>query len=1064
LLLLAVGLFGIMIQLSLGSVVNWLSRTAQWLGGLYLLFAALASLRESNLPLLPAENKSDPVYYRYASTIAIVLAAAAIRLTFLQPLGMKAPFVTFYPAVIFAALYGGLRGGLLATVLSAIFVDYFWIEPVNQLIIGQSSDWLVMMSFLLGGAMITWVIDSMLRARARATAAETQALLAAEREAASEALRENEARLRLAQESANVGIWDWMVETGELDFTPELNKLYGLPSGTIKTYQDWRDRVHPDDIGRIEESRDEAIAKHESFDLEFRGRHSSGEYRWISTKGGAIFNEAGKVIRVFGVNIDITDRKRAEEALRESEERFRVSQEHSPDGFTILRPMRDPRGGIVDFTWVYENASIARINGTEPNAVVGRRLLELFPGHSGSPILEAYIQVAETGEPRVLEASYHDDRIQTITWFRLAVVPIGGDIAVLAQDITARKQAEEELRDQSQSALRLSEQEFRSLAEAMPQIVWATRPDGWNIYFNQQWVDYTGMTMEESYGHGWNTPFHPDDQQRAWDAWQRATQYNERYSLECRLRRADGVYRWWLVRGEPMRGVNGEILKWFGTCTDIEELKRAETLLHEANALLEQRVAERTAALRESEALYRGIGESIDFGIWVCAADGRNTYASESFLKMAGLTQEQCSSFGWGDVLHPDDAERTIAAWQECVRTGGKWDIEHRFRGVDGQWHHVLARGVPIRNEQGEIINWAGINLDISRLKQAEEALRRSEARMRAVFDSLMEGIVFLNPQGGVEEVNDTVPRIHGHSLQELTDPAHDPRTQIVRGDGTPFPVDEQPALMALHTGQAVRDVEMGVPICDGTLRWRVVNAQPVRDDHGALLGAVASFFDITDRKLAEEALKASLHEKEVLLKEIHHRVKNNLQVISSLVSLQADGSKDEAVREVLKDVTYRVRSMALVHEKLYQSHDLARIDFAEYARSLLNYLWRSHGEAAANVRLTLDLEPVLLPVDTGVPCGLILNELGGNALKHAFRGRSEGEVTVALKNGADGGIRISVSDNGVGLPLGFDWREASSLGLHLVKLLSKQLRASVEVSGGNGTRFEIVFQILAEG
>ena len=215
---------------------------------------------------------------------------------------------------------------------------------------------------------------------------------------------------------------------------------------------------------------------------------------------------------------------------------------------------------------------------------------------------------------------------------------------------------------------------------------------------------------------------------------------------------------------------------------------------------------------------------------------------------------------------------------------------------------------------------------------------------------------------------------------------------------------------------------------------------------------------DIIEQARAEEALKVSLHEKEVLLKEIHHRVKNNLQVISSLVSLQADGSRDETVREVLKDVTYRVRSMALVHEKLYQSADLARVDFAEYARSLLNYLWRAHGATAASVRLTLNLEPVSLTVDSAVPCGLILNELAGNALKHAFQGRSGGEVTVSLNNGEDGRISLRVSDNGVGLPAGLDWRETSSLGLHLVKLLTKQLGASVDVSGGDGTKFEVVF------
>ncbi|MHB8909139.1 MAG: PAS domain-containing sensor histidine kinase [Syntrophales bacterium] len=139
---------------------------------------------------------------------------------------------------------------------------------------------------------------------------------------------------------------------------------------------------------------------------------------------------------------------------------------------------------------------------------------------------------------------------------------------------------------------------------------------------------------------------------------------------------------------------------------DITKRKRAET------------------ALQNSERMYRAIGESIDYGVWVCAPDGRNIYVSESFLKLVGLTQEQCSNFGWGDVLHPDDAERTIAAWKECVRTGGIWDIEHRFLGVDGQWHPILARGVPVRNERGEVIYWVGINLDINKLKQAETDLK----------------------------------------------------------------------------------------------------------------------------------------------------------------------------------------------------------------------------------------------------------------------------------------------------------------------------------------------------
>jgi PAS domain S-box-containing protein len=155
-------------------------------------------------------------------------------------------------------------------------------------------------------------------------------------------------------------------------------------------------------------------------------------------------------------------------------------------------------------------------------------------------------------------------------------------------------------------------------------------------------------------------------------------------------------------------------------------------------------------ALKQSERLYRAIGESIDFGVWVCEPDGKNIYASDSFLKLVGITQEQCSNFGWGDVLHPDDAEKTITAWKECVRTGGTWNIEHRFKGVDGQWRPILARGIPVRDEQGEIIRWAGINLDISDIKRAQEALKISELNYRRLFEAAKDGILILDFDTGL--------------------------------------------------------------------------------------------------------------------------------------------------------------------------------------------------------------------------------------------------------------------------------------------------------------------------
>jgi PAS domain S-box-containing protein len=261
-----------------------------------------------------------------------------------------------------------------------------------------------------------------------------------------------------------------------------------------------------------------------------------------------------------------------------------------------------------------------------------------------------------------------------------------------------------------------------------------------------------------------------------------------------------------------------------------------------------------------------------------------------------------------------------------------------------------------------------------------------------------------------------------------------------------------------LATGKTLKIAE-GKPNPDGSRSTWLNLKFPFTDASGRrYVGGIG--LDITERQQAQERLTAALREKEVLLKEIHHRVKNNMQVISSLVSLQADGAGNETVRNVLGDVNRRVRSMALVHEKLYQSSDLARIDFAEYARSLLGHLWGSYGHFTPGIQLKMGLEPVLLPVDLSVPCALILNELVSNALKHAFpkRNRGEGVVTVWLRRLRKGRISLGVRDNGVGLPAGFDWRQARTLGLRLVQMLAGQIDAAVEISGREGTEFTITF------
>jgi two-component sensor histidine kinase len=215
---------------------------------------------------------------------------------------------------------------------------------------------------------------------------------------------------------------------------------------------------------------------------------------------------------------------------------------------------------------------------------------------------------------------------------------------------------------------------------------------------------------------------------------------------------------------------------------------------------------------------------------------------------------------------------------------------------------------------------------------------------------------------------------------------------------------------------------------------------------------------EVAERKQAEELIRASLHEKEILLKEIHHRVKNNLQVISSLLSLQARKMQDPASLEQLRNSQNRIRSMALIHEKLYQSKDLSRIDFSEYIQSLTAHLMRTYNNFAHDVNLNVQVEDVYLSIDKAVACGLLLNELISNSLKYAFSNGNKGEIRIQLKQAQDSRVSLVVGDNGVGIPAEVDFHNTSSLGLQLVNTLVNQIEGTIELDRSQGTCFRIGF------
>ena len=291
----------------------------------------------------------------------------------------------------------------------------------------------------------------------------------------------------------------------------------------------------------------------------------------------------------------------------------------------------------------------------------------------------------------------------------------------------AREQLEELVSERSvelsrtADALRDSELDFRTLAEVIPQMVWITRPDGWNIYFNQQWVHYTGMTLEESYGHGWSIPFHPDDRQRAWDAWQQATTTESAYELECRLRRTDGAYRWWLIRGVPLRDTGGTILKWFGTCTDIEELKRTEENLVASRAMLDAALSSMTDA------------------VFISDTEGRFIKFNDAFATFHKFrNKEECAKTlaeypGILDVFRATGEPAPLDQWavpralRGEVATGDEYTLRRKDTGETWVGSYSLA---PIRNKDGVIVGSVVTGRDITERKQAEEAIRTFNAEL----------------------------------------------------------------------------------------------------------------------------------------------------------------------------------------------------------------------------------------------------------------------------------------------------------------------------------------------
>jgi PAS domain S-box-containing protein len=353
----------------------------------------------------------------------------------------------------------------------------------------------------------------------------------------------------------------------------------------------------------------------------------------------------------------------------------------------------------------------------------------------------------------------------------------------------------------------------------------------------------------------------------------------------------------------------------------------------------------------------------------------------------------------------------------------------------------------PLETDEG--IKVLSAIVDISSRKQLEN-------RFRQVVESAPNAMVMIDATGRIAMVNTQAEKVFGYERAEML------------GQSIEFLVPERfrshhPALRtAFFSDPHSRPMGAGRDLYglkkDGSEFPVEIGLNPIETEEGEMV--LSAIVDISDRKQKEERIHAALKEKDTLLGEIHHRVKNNLQVIHSLLDLQSDLVTDEKVLGVLRESQNRIRSMALIHQTLYESKDFVQVDFSNFLETLAPTLISSYGVDSDRVTLSIDAVEVLLPINAAIPCGLVVNELISNALKHAFRDGRTGTISIGLALEPDGRAVLSVSDDGVGMPRGLDLAQTTTLGLQLVALLTDQLGGELEIQRADPTRFILRFPI----
>lgn len=469
-------------------------------------------------------------------------------------------------------------------------------------------------------------------------------------------------------------------------------------------------------------------------------------------------------------------------------------------------------------------------------------------------------------------------------------------------------------------------------------------------------------------------------------------------------------------------------------------------------------LAQEQAQRRQIETQFHEITTAISQVFFIRSITGEFLYISPAYEQLWGRSRDNLYQHpeDWIEAVHPDDLEIVRTSLKEQFQ-GKSVEREYRIIQPSGAIRWIQARISTIRASDQQVLRFIGVVEDITDRKHVQLALLEQENFLRSIYESVHDGIFVIDvlPGGDLRyvSINPAQSRLLGMETDAFFGKTPE---QIFPPAAAVWVRQQYQKCIALGTAITYEEL---LPFQDQEYWWQT-SLTPLKDSQGRIYRLVGTCANITDLKRTEAALRQSLQEKEILLSEVHHRVKNNLQIISSLLSLQANRIHDRTAYDVLIESRNRISTMALIHEHLYQSEDLTHIHFSSYVERLLMNVFATYSILAEHITYEIVIDPkATIRLEQSIILGLILNELINNTLQHAFPNDQPGKIGIELDHTeADSILILTVWDNGIGLPINFEWQNIQSMGLKLVQILAGQLSGVFEVNLHNPTAFKLTF------